>query len=391
MSAMFWRSGLKVGLAQMIKTMNLTDKLFQEFVVERISETSWVSGNKAPLVVELDPTAACDLACPGCISEDVIAIGGRFSNERLLSLGKEFISADVKAVILIGGGEPLAHPKIGEFIKLMGLNDVHIGITTNGTFIHRYLEEISEHAVWTRVSMDAATDKLFSKLRPSKKGKSKFEEIIRNMRELAKSKKGKLGFSFLVQTEADGPGLVSNVHEIYDAAVLAKDIGCDYFEVKPTYQFREDVPHSLMKHAKSEMDAAKKELERVDGLNDENFQIFQAINLKYSLAGIDTDQPKNYKACPSTHLRTTVTPSGVYVCPYWRGKSNMKIGDVNNMSFVDMWNGFKRSEVMHRLDASRDCNFHCLRHETNNQCIDVREQLTQGKSVSLVKEYDRFI
>ena len=36
--------------------------------------------------------------------------GGRFSDE-LLELGSELIEADVRAVILIGGGEPLAHPR----------------------------------------------------------------------------------------------------------------------------------------------------------------------------------------------------------------------------------------------------------------------------------------
>ena len=69
-------------------------------------------------MVELDPTAACDLAC-GCISEDIIARGGRFSDERLLELGSELIEADVQAVILIGGGEPLAHPKISQLIHLL--------------------------------------------------------------------------------------------------------------------------------------------------------------------------------------------------------------------------------------------------------------------------------
>ena len=69
-----------------------------------------------------------------------------------MELGREFIDCGVKAVILIGGGEPLAHRKIGEFIELMGVNDVHIGITTNGTFIDRHLEAISEHSRWTRVS-----------------------------------------------------------------------------------------------------------------------------------------------------------------------------------------------------------------------------------------------
>src|ERR1700731_1083491 len=106
----------------MSTTMNLTSKLYQDAVLDWIDSTDWIEGNRSPFVVELDPTAACDLACPGCISEDLIALGNRFTDERLLELGREFIDCGVKAVILIGGGEPLAHRKIGEFITLMGEN-----------------------------------------------------------------------------------------------------------------------------------------------------------------------------------------------------------------------------------------------------------------------------
>ncbi len=376
----------------MSKEMNLKSKLYQDLVVERIRDVDLGKGNTYPLVVELDPTAACDLACPGCISEDIIAAGGRFKEDRLLELGKEFIECGVKAVILIGGGEPLAHKKIGEFIELMGTNDVHIGITTNGSFIDRHIDAISEYSKWTRVSMDAATDKVFSILRPTKGGtKSKFDKIVSNMRLLAALKKGKLGFSFLIQTPADGGGVISNIHEIYDAALLARDIGCDYFEVKPTYQWREGIDHALMKHQKSFMDVARAEISRLDELETETFKVMYAINLKYALDSVEVDQPKDYKVCPSTHLRTTVTPGGVYVCPYWRGKEHMRVGDANNTNFRDVMQGQLRREVMERLDPSKDCNFHCLRHETNTTFLNIKNKLDAGTKIARVSEFDRFI
>jgi MoaA/NifB/PqqE/SkfB family radical SAM enzyme len=376
----------------MSSTMNLNNKLYQEKVLNRINQTDWTNGNAAPLVVELDPTSVCDLACPGCISEDIIAMGNRFDDERLMRMGQEFIDGGVNAVILIGGGEPLAHRKVGDLIDLLGQNDVHIGITTNGSLIDRYINSISQYATWTRVSVDAATDETFCKLRPTKgNGPSKFKKVIDNMKMLAKVKKGKLGFSFLIQTEADGANIVSNVHEIYDAAVLAKEIGCDYFEVKPTYQFRDNVPHALMKHSRERMDEAVLQINRLEALETETFKIVKAINLMHSLRGVDSDQPKVYKSCPSTHLRTTVTPLGVYVCPYWRGKEHMKIGDANNSSFKDIWNGDLRKTVMDKLDAHKDCNFHCLRHDTNMTAISIKNSQINGEEVHAVDEFDRFI
>ena len=49
----------------MARVMKLTNKLYQKFVIDKLDKTDWNSGNDAPLVVELDPTAVCDLACPG--------------------------------------------------------------------------------------------------------------------------------------------------------------------------------------------------------------------------------------------------------------------------------------------------------------------------------------
>ena len=375
----------------MSKIMNLTSKLYQNIVLDKIQNTEWDKGNNGPLVVELDPTSVCDLACPGCINEDVVNKTNSFSNERLLEIGAEFIQNGIKAVILIGGGEPLAHPKIGEFINLMGENDVHIGITTNGSFINKYLDEIAEYSKWTRVSVDAATEEKFVKVRPTKGNRSKFNIIINNMRILSKTKKGKLGFSYLIQTEADGVG-TSNVDEIYDAAVLAKDIGCDYFEVKPSYQWREGADHALMKHDEIEMNKARKQIESLDNLEEDDFKILKAINLAHSLGGVQKKQVKKYKTCPSAHLRTLVTPSGVYMCPYWRGKDHMRIGDVNRLNFSKMWNSILRKQKMDKLDVSVDCDsIHCLRNDTNLSAFNIKKKLSDGITISKYEEFDRFI
>lgn len=374
----------------MSKVMNLTDKLYQLKVLDRIAETDWPKGNQAPFVVELDPTAVCDLACPGCISEDLIQLGNRFSDERLLTLGQELIDIGVKAVILIGGGEPLAHRMVGELIRLLGTNDVHVGITTNGSFIDKHLDVISEYSKWTRVSMDAATNDTFKVLRPTKSGGSKFDLIIDNMRRLSKTKKGKLGFSFLIQTEADGVGM-NNIREIYPAAVLAREIGCDYFEVKPTYQFRDGVTHALVKHAGDLMEWAAREVARLDELETASFKVLRAINLQQSLDRVNVPQEKQYKYCPSTQLRTTIAPTGVFVCPYWRGKEAMQLGDVRTETFKDVWEGERRTEVMACLDAGRDCNFHCLRHETNNTILGLVAKLKAGERPMGTEEFDRFV
>lgn len=369
----------------MSQKMNIITKLHQEFVVDRIKGSNF---EKGPLVVEMDTTEACNLACPGCISEDLVSNATSFSNERLFEIGKEMYEMGVKAVVLIGGGEPLAHPKIGEFIEYLGEHDINIGITTNGYFIPRYLETIAKYASWTRVSMDAATAETFDKLRPGKDGKSKFNEIVSGMRDLAKIKKGNLGYSYLIRTEADGFGIESNIHEIYDAALFAKDIGCDYFEVKPSYAYAGGRPHSLVVHSKERMEEARREVERLKDLDDEHFKVITAINLEDSLNCVQTYQEKDYHFCPAAHTRTLVCPSGVYVCPYWRGKEPYRIGDAKTQTLQDIWTSDRRKKIMELLDPVTSCDFHCLRNDTNKEII--RMMNMDRKDIEIVPEYDRF-
>lgn len=375
----------------MTQKMNIIKKLSQRLVVEKIKNTDWVKGSTSPLVVELDTTEVCDLACPGCVSEDLVAQKRRFTNERLLSLGVELKEAGVKAIILIGGGEPLMHPVIGKFMQYLGENDVHLGITTNGTLIDRYMDIIAPFSSWTRISMDAATEETYKRLRPSRNGDSKFHHVVNNMRTLAKKKKGKLGFSFLIRTEADGFGIQSNIHEIYDSAVLARDIGCDYFEVKPSYAYSGGIDHALVVHNIEQMNEARKEVDRLGSLVTDSFKIMKAINLEDSLNGVKSVQAKDYIRCPVSELRTLICPSGVFICPYWRAKENFRIGDVNHMSFGEMWNGKRRKDVMQFADPSVKCPFHCLRHESNIQILKMIKDIKNGKDIDAIDEYDRFI
>jgi len=117
-----------------VKKMDIAKKLHQDFVIDKIKATDWTKGTDGPLIVELDTTEACDMACPGCVSEEIMEAGKKFSSTRLMELAEEFKEIGVKGVVLIGGGEPLAHPKIGDFINYLGENNIAIGITTNGSF-----------------------------------------------------------------------------------------------------------------------------------------------------------------------------------------------------------------------------------------------------------------
>ncbi|MBM7557272.1 radical SAM protein [Halanaerobacter jeridensis] len=364
--------------------LDLKSKLYQKSVIDRIKKIDFEEGSEAPFVVELDPTTQCNLDCLGCISEDILD-NNRFSSERLMELGRELVKAGVKAIVLIGGGEPLSHPKIGDLIEFFGENDVKIGLTTNGILIDKYIDVIAKYCSWTRVSVDAATDEMYQYLRPDKNGNSKFNKVISNMEMLAEKKNGILGYSFLIRTSEDGPNFErSNISEVKKAAKLAKDIGCDYFEIKPSY----NMDHFLIMHDEEKMKQLKTEIKEGYKLEEDGFKILESVNLEYAIDNELNIQLKDYHECPISELRTLVTPSGAYVCPYFRGRKDKCIGRVNNTSFSDMWNGGQREEVMKELDPKEDCKMHCIRHKSNLILFKMQKSM---ENIEAIDDFNLFI
>jgi len=376
----------------MIKKMNLRDKLHQKFVIQNLKNRFIDDKCTYPLVVELDPTTTCNLACPGCISEDIINTKNSFSSERLLQLGKELNESGIKGVILIGGGEPLSHPAIGKLIEYFGENNIKIGITTNGVFLDKYLDVIAKYTSWTRVSIDAANEEIFDLLRPSKDRKSKFKKVIDNIKSLSKIKKGKLGFSFLIRSINEIDVTKSNINQIYEAGLLAKEIGCDYFEIKPSYNYKNNSIHTLVEYTEEEVKLIESEIDKLSGLVDEKFSIMKAVVLDDALYGIQKKQVKSYDTCPVASLRTLITPLGVYICPYWRGKESFKLGDIQKKNFLEFWRENETQGKIFSINPSIACDsINCLRHESNLEILSIVDRLIKKQNITTLDEFDVFI
>jgi hypothetical protein len=152
-------------MGQISRPLSLVEKLKQESVQEFINKFLWNKSNSAPFVVELDPTTACNLACHDCISANLLNQGG-IDNERLMRLAEEFAQHGVRAVVLIGGGEPMAHPKFGALVESLYQAGIKVGVTTNGTLMPRYMDQCINMTSWLRVSVDAGSEEVFAEFRP---------------------------------------------------------------------------------------------------------------------------------------------------------------------------------------------------------------------------------
>ena len=366
------------------KRLYLSEKLYQKTIWEKVNQVAQGGELQAPFVVELDPTTYCDLTCPECISGHLLN-KSRFTTERLVNLVQEFIDIGVKAVILIGGGEPLTHPANSRMLQILGENKIAIGVTTNGTLIDRYLNLLSEYANWTRVSVDAGTYETYGVFRPHKSRRNVFNKVIDNMKLFAKHKKHCLGYSYLLMSRFDSNDnvIATNYHEIFRAGLLARDIGCDYFEIKPMYDMR----HFLIPQPKEILETLRIQIEKLQEIESEDFQIIYPSTLLSVQYQENNIEKKEYERCLISELRTLITPEGVYICPYYRGASKKNFGDPVTNSLRELWMGEKRKVVMNTTRPSDECRFHCVRHKSNLELISIGN----GKHREIIEDYDLFI
>ena len=251
---------------------------------------------------------------------------------------------------------------------------IAVGLTTNGSLIGRYIEAISKCVSWTRVSVDAASQGTFSIFRPSNIPNS-FDRIKANIELLAKSKKGLLGYSFLL-IERDNlldDGIVTNIHEVYEAARLARELGCDYFEYKPMV----DEHHNLIPLSQGAKESLAAQMEKMGSLNTDSFRVVAPDSISHLLNGTSMDQPKDYTTCPVMEMRTLITPKGIYPCPYKRGYEGVKLGDID-VRFDEYWASQKRRELATKVNPSKDCPFYCIRHDMNIMLLSLAQAYENG-------------
>ncbi|QZZ29075.1 radical SAM protein [Streptomyces sp. ST1015] len=378
--------GSTLGTPFVERNLDLRGKLYQRSIHPSVRQVALGRRLSAPLVVDLDPTTVCDLACPECISSQVLH-HGQIGPDRIVKLAHELAESDVRAVILIGGGEPLLHRAIGEIVEVLHGAGIKLGLVTNGTQIDRHLDRLAECLSWVRVSVDAGTADTYQLFRPSRGKRSMFPQVIENMRKLAERGRGRLGYSFLLMQRFDEDGKVteSNYDEVHRAGLLAREIGCDYFEVKAML----DEDHYTVNQRAEDIAAVEEQIARLRELESDSFHVLHSSNWQAVRRGTDPVQPKDYHHCAITELRTTVTPTGVFVCPYHRGNPKGRIGDIQRSGFAELWADADTSVI----DPGKDCQFVCARHGSNQEIARIgrRPEPDGTGSDELIDDFDPFI
>lgn len=314
-----------------------------------------------PLVVDLDPISDCNSACRYCVDASILH-GKYFSKKNISRLLRELAAMGCRAIVIVGGGEPLIYPHFDYMLELAGKLKFHLGLVTNGLRLNEHLDAIAKSCSWVRVSVDAANAKTYNWLHHPKE--SGFKELIDNIMSLAKIKQGSLGYSYIATR--------FNVGEINAAAELAAAAGCDFFELKtlvnPKNKEIIDLPDSSQEELFRQLNKLKKSKLPIE--------LVLASSLDYLLKEQLSSSPA--KICYAKKLRVVITPEGVYPCANLRGNKKWYLGDPRQEQLAFIW---KRNNLL-EIKPADTCRGYCARRDfnLNLECLAQAEK----KGASLI-------
>ncbi|MCP4368511.1 MAG: radical SAM protein [Deltaproteobacteria bacterium] len=372
------------------KEHDFSSKLRQSSVIKRLKEyISWrrsfgASDNSdafpdyGPLSINLDLTTACNFSCPHCVDSKIINAGKILNTDDVKQTIDTLKSHGLRSVILIGGGEPTLHRDFEKIVRHLKNRKMQVGIVTNGSRLHliKNTAKILEKNDWLRISIDAATEKIFARSH-NPKNSITLKTILSNAREFKKlNARVSMGYSFVIVWEGiyiNGRELCPNIDEIPEAVRLAKEHDFDYISFKPCllkldFSQKEslfDPPDK--KREKKVIEKIKINLQKAKKTANKKIKILESINLSELISGKVHEMKKQPKICHAQFFRTVVTPSGIFHCPAFRGADKAKIAEHNgydNKNFNT--SQIKLSRSIANFDAEQECSvIACFYHYLN--------------------------
>lgn len=393
----------------------MNSKIFapQEKVIANVDRALEIvkGNNPPPVLVEVDPSNACNHGCHFCISSYIHLPESKgletydrsiMPKKTLMKLCEDLADMGVRAVNWTGGGEPTINPALKDAINYLGPRNVKMGMFTNGTLLDKYelFTDLVSWMKWVRFSVDAGTMNTYNSIRRTSDGNN-WNKMFVNLERLVKVRADFILFDRYMTHDKRVPfepgqiiigvGFVitpDNFVEVVDFAKVFKDIDVDYCQFKPEIVNleRED---GIQRDIEFWENRVMPLLEEAKVILGDKFQMND-----YKLDDLQTGPPygRTYKKCLGSQLQPCVGADGeVYVCTNLRGYKEYSYGNINERSFKEIWEDKdNRMRVMHRIEEEekfKNCTQLCKPHES---CKMMWALYTTYKALESVSQREMF-
>ncbi|MHA1150987.1 MAG: radical SAM protein [Promethearchaeota archaeon] len=346
--------------------------------MDRVKEHYDEGKRISPLLINIGATKKCNANCIYCYG----VFQGKdqkstIDREPLLHLFYSAPKLGVKAIEIIGDGEPTLNPHIYDAMDIGKKEGLDMAFSTNGILLDtdEKRENVLRNCSWMRFNLSAGTREGYKKIHRV----DKFEKVVENIKRMVELKKYPYGYPCDVGLQAVYvPGLMDQ--DIIDESILARDLGVDYLLIKqcslPEKGVVADISFDVNDYDKPEI---KSILKRCESLSNDKTDIV----VKWEFMQIGKRRP--YDHCVDAPLIFQVSGNGkCYPCGYLFGNEEYEYGDLNTQSLQGILESEKYWGIidkMKKFDVHNDCEG-CCRHDKINEFLS--EYLDKPNGVNFI-------
>ena len=280
-----------------------------------------------PFVLQIEPTNACNLECPLCpVGRKMLERKTRHMTFEEFKSIVDDMSSYLLFLILWDWGEPFMNPDLPKMISYASQHDIRTVTSTNAHFLDNdaYLEQILTSGLSTLIiAVDSANQDRYQLYR--KKGS--LNKVITGLQKLVEMKKC-LGSTTRINMRT--VAMKQNEHELLKLRRLARRIGVDWFSIKTlnpscgTEEMDDELVPTNPKYRRFEYDPHTNKRVRTQSI------------------------------CLRPWVMSNIFSNGDVVPCCYDYNSKMKIGNVFDEPFTQIWNSAAYSSIRKRIHNSRE-------------------------------------
>jgi len=328
-------------------------KIFHHF--DRVQELL-ATGDTRPVHMTIGLTNYCNHKCPWCyinwnqagrLSE---RSGGDHTGQRVINADDRLIEAigearelGLKAVTIVGDGEPTLHPRFADILERLAGFGLQIGIFTNfSTPRPENIQAMARHCFFVRGSIDAGSAEVHARSH----GCSDFELVIQNVRRLLELRQGQgrpvVGVQYVTNQW--------NFQALPQAAEFYRDLGVDYLTIKPAYKNELNPAHPDNEIGPRDVFPF---MRAAEAFATDRYRVYAKYPQFLEVLDHATNDGRYYQRCQATPLSPYLDEDGnVEMCGNLKGRG-FTMGNIYRNTFREIWESDQRKACLARIDLHR--------------------------------------
>lgn len=314
----------------------------------------------APVMIDAGITKVCNIKCEFCYGIHQKMNGTMIPREALIRLFNEAPKVGVKAIAIVGDGEPTLNPALVDAVKAGAEGRLDMAVATNGLWMPgTMIEDLVRRLVWLRFNLSAVGDNY-----AVVHGAPVWDRVKANILKTVATRDAvgsdcTVGLQMVLTKNA--------LKSVIEEAQFAIDAGVDYFVVKQCSDPK-DTGMVVPEAEWFDHPDVVAVLKQAEAMSTEKTKII------VKFAAIATRWKRPYNHCLDVPLLFQMSGDGkCYPCGYLFGDERYCYGDITKQSLGEIlasehyWKII--DHMQKKFDVHKECQGHC-RHQSSNFFIN---------------------